>query len=118
MFHAMKIVLSIFFVEREHGRIANASEESGIKQQGAKGKRVLIRGSVPTTHCINKALKNWEPRDRCQWRSKAASVFVLFVFTSCFTNIIALSLAKQRNFRQRIVRYWYPAYGPQQGIPY
>ena len=53
----------------------NTSEESGessveSSSKGSKEKRILIRGSVPTIHCANKAPEKQEPSDRDRRRSK------------------------------------------------
>ena len=39
-------------------------ESSGPSNKGFQEKRVLVKGSVPTIHCANKASERKEPSDR------------------------------------------------------
>ena len=76
----------------------NTSEESGdnskeSSNKAPKEKRILIRGSVPTIHCANKAPEKREPSDRHRRRSKKVSFkSIHFVFSRVLSLLLFLFL--------------------------
>ena len=67
-------------------------ESSGPSNMGFQEKRVLVKGSVPTIFCANKAPERKEPSDRDRRRSNAVSVqssFCVFNFHKTVTFVFS-----------------------------